>query len=301
MKVNDVKRIGIVGSGVVGTTLAAATAQKYEVVVKRRDISKGLAEEAKSKIKRCFPSMVKREKLKEEQIDLAISHISITDNYQDLKNCQVIFDASPDILEVKIAAFAELDKVCPPETIFFCTSACVSVTSLAADSGRPDRTMTAHFMTPVHIWNSVEVAPAIQTSQETIAFAEAFLKEGMDKTIVRCKDTPGLIQDYFLFAYFNHAIEALQNGAGTVDAIDTMIKEGFGLRLGPFELMDHLGMGGQVGSTKGIYNQLYDKKFAPPPLLVKMVDAGYIGRIAGKGWYLWDEQGKKIGINQLPW
>lgn len=300
MNVSDVKRIGIVGSGVVGTTLAAATAPKYETVIKRRDISKGLAEEAKNRIVHCFPSMVKREKLKEEEVDLATSHISLTDSFQDLKDCQIVFDASPDILDVKIAAFAELNKVCPPETVFLCTSACVSVTSLAAGSGRPDRTMTAHFMTPVHIWNSVEVAPAIQTSEETIVFTEAFLKEGMDKTIVRCKDTPGLIQDYFLFAYFNHAIEALQKGVGTVDAIDTMIKEGFGVRLGPFELMDHLGMGGQVGSTKGIYDQLYDNKFAPPPLLVKMVDAGYIGRAVGKGWYLWDEQGKKIGINKLP-
>ena len=299
MKVNDVKKIAVIGCGTLGATLAAAAAPKYEVVVKRRDISKGLAEEAMQRISRCFPSMVRRDTLKEEQIEVALSHISMTADFNDLKDCQVIFDATPDVLELKIANFAQLDKICPPEVVFLATSACISVTGLAAGSGRPDRVMTAHFLTPVHIWTTVESAPAIQTSQETIDFTEAFLKEGLGKTVIRCKDTPGLIQDYFLFAYFNHAIKLLELGAATVEDIDTMVKAGFGVRLGPFELMDHLGMSSQISSTEAIYDQLHDKMFTSPPLLVKMVEAGYLGRAVGKGWYIWDEQGKKAGVTKL--
>jgi len=300
MKVEDVKQIGIIGCGTLGTTLAAAAAPKYEVVVKRRDISKGLAEEAMQRISRCFPSMVRRDTLKEEQIEVALSHISMTADFNNLKDCQVIFDATPDILELKIDNFAQLDKICPSDTVFLATSACISTTSLAAGSGRPDRVMMAHFLTPVHIYTVVETVPGLKTSQETVNFTEAFLKEGLGKTIIRCKDTPGLIQDYFLFAYFNHAIKLLASGAATVEDIDTMVKAGFGVRLGPFELMDHLGMGSQVQAHEAIYDQTFDKTFAPHPLLVKMVEAGYWGRAVGKGWYTWDEEGKKTGINKLP-
>lgn len=299
MKVQDVKKIGVIGTGSLGTTLAAAAAPKYKVVVKRRDISKGLDKEALQRIDRCFPSMIKRNTLKEEQKGAALANVSITADFNDLKDCQVIFDATPDIMELKIDGFNKLNKICPQDTIFLGTSACVSTTALAAGSGRPDRVMMAHFLTPVHIYLEVETVPAIQTSQETIDFTEAFLRDGLGKIVIRVKDTPGLIQDYFLFAYFTHAIKLLNTGAATVEAIDNMVKAGFGVRLGPFELMDHMGMASQVFSQKAIYDQNNDKAFAPHPLLVKMVEAGYVGRSVGKGWYLWDEQGKKIGMNRI--
>jgi 3-hydroxybutyryl-CoA dehydrogenase len=299
MKINDVKKIGVIGCGALGTTLAACAAPKYKVVVKRREISNGLDKDALQRIDRCFPSMIKRNTLKEEEKSAALANVSVTADFKDLKDCQVIFDATPDILEQKTEGLAKLNKICPPETIFLGTSACVSTTGLAAGSGRPDRTMMAHFLTPVHIFIEVETVPAIQTSQETIGFTEAYLKEGLGKTIIRVKDTPGLIQDYFLFAYMNHAIKLLSSGAATVEAIDAMVKAGFGVRLGPFELMDHLGMGSQIFSEMAIYDQNHSTAFLPPSLLTKMVEAGYHGRSAGKGWYIWDEQGKKIGVNKI--
>jgi len=299
LKVEDVEKIGVIGCGTLGTTLAAAAAPKYRVVVKRRDISQGLGEEGLQRISQCFPSMVRRDTLKEEQIPTAISNISMTADFEDLKDCQMIFDATPDILELKTAGFTQLNKICPPDTVFLGTSACISTTLLAAGSGRPDRVMTAHFLTPVHIYTLVETVAGLQTGQETIEFVEAFLREGLAKTVARVKDTPGLIQDYFLFAYFNHAIKLLESNTATVEDIDTVIKAGFGVRLGPFELMDHLGMGSQIEANNAIYEQTLNRAFAPHPLLVKMVAAGYTGRAVGKGWYIWDKEGKKTGINEL--
>ena len=300
MKVEDVKKIGVIGCGVLGTTLAAAAAPKYEVVVKRRDISGGLAEEALQRISRCFPSMVRRNTITEEQKEVALSHVSMTDNLNDLKDCQVIFDAIPDILEWKTANFTRLNEICPSDTIFLITSACISVTGVAGASGRPDRLMSSHFFTPVHIYTIVELVPAAQTSEETINFTQAFLEQGLGKTIIKVKDLPGLIQDNFLFAYFKHALNVLEAGHGTVDQIDTIVKAGFGVPLGPFELMDHMGMASMIPSTNAIYYQTLDKKFLPHPLLVKMVEAGYLGRAVGKGWYTWDDQGKKTGVTLLP-
>jgi len=301
MDLEKVKKIGIIGSGSLGTTLAACAAPKYDVVVKRRDISGGLAEEAIQRITRCLPSMVKRSIITEDQAKMAPDRIKITADFKDLKDCQVVFDATPDILSVKCAGFQTVSEICSPETIFMGTSACVSITSLAAGSGRPDRTMMAHFLTPVHLYTLVETVSALQSSQETMEFGERFLKDGLGKTVVRVKDTPGLVQDYFLFAYFNHACRALDAGLGTAEDIDTIVKAGFGVRLGPFELMDHLGMGSQVEACNAIYNQTLNKGFAPHHLVVKMVDAGYHGRLSGKGWYLWDDKGNKIGLNELPW
>src|SRR3972149_617366 len=122
MKVADVKKIGVIGLGSLGTTLAAAAAPKYKVVVKRRDISKGLDKDALQKIERCFPSMIKRNTLKEEQKEAAIANVAVTADFKDLRDWQGIFDATPDILEQKIDGFAQLNSICPPETIFLGTS-----------------------------------------------------------------------------------------------------------------------------------------------------------------------------------
>lgn len=293
MKLEDVKKIGIIGCGILGTTLAADTAPKYKIVIKRRSISQGLDQEALHRISQCFTRMIRKNLITEEQKVVALSNLSITEDFNELRDCQVIFDAIPDVLELKISGLNQLNKICSSDTIFLVTSACVSATGVAAGSGRPDRVMTSHFLTPVYLYNLVETAPAFQTSKETIDFTLAFLEKGLGKTIIKCKDLPGLIQDNFLFAYFNHAINVLELGYGTVEDIDTMIKAGFGVRLGPFELMDHMGMNAIIPATKAIYDQTLDKKFAPRPLMIKMAEAGYWGRVVGKGWYIWDEQGKK--------
>ncbi len=297
MKAEDVKKVGIIGCGVMGPTIAAVVASKYPVVVK--EVSKELADRGFASISQCFPALVRRNVITEVQKEVALSQVTTTTEMADLKDCQVIIDAVPDVLELKTANFAELDKICPPGTVFMTTSSLISITALAAGSGRPDRVIGAHFNNPAHLMDLVEVAPAVQTSQETTSFAMSFIKDGLGKTPIRCKDSPGYIVNYIFFPFLLHAIRALELGLGTVEDIDTAVRLGLGHRMGPFELMDMFGIDAMVSGPRAVYEQLNDEKYAPHYLLIKLVEAGHLGKKTGRGWYTYDEQGKKTGINKM--
>ncbi len=299
MKLADVKKVGVIGCGAIGTTISAVLALKFDVVVKRQDISKGLDEDARKRIAQCFPSLVRRNIITEVQQETAMTRISVTDDFKDLKDCQIIIDAVPDVLELKIANFAELNKICPKSTIFTTASSLVSITALAAGSGRPDRVVGTHYNFPAHQMKMVEVAPAIQTSQETVDFIMTFLKDGLDKIPVKCKDLPGYIVNYIFFPFLIGAIRAVERGVATVEEVDTAIREGLAHRYGPFQLMDMFGNDSNVVAFRTLYEQLHDEKFAPPPLLIKMAEAGHYGRKVGHGWYTYDEQGKQIGPTKM--
>lgn len=297
MDVKDVKKIGIIGCGTMGSTIIAAVAPKYQVVVK--EVDKELAEKGLQKTLQCLPDLVKRNVITQVEKEVAISQIAMTTNLRDLKDCQVIIDAVPDVLDLKIANFAELNKICPSDTIFTTTSSLVSITALAAGSGRPDRVIGTHYNNPAHLMALVEVAPAIQSSQETIEFTMRFLKDGLGKTPIRCKDSPGFIVNFIFFPFLVHAIHALERGSGTIEEIDTAIKLGLGHRMGPFELMDMFGLDGCKWGFEAIYNQLQDERYVPPSTLVKLCEAGYLGRKTNKGWYTYDEKGKKMGATKI--
>ena len=297
MKLEDVKKVGIIGCGTMGSTIAAAIAPKYPVIVK--EINKELADKGLQRISQCLSALVRRNVLTEVQKEVALSQVSMTTDLKDLKDCQVIIDAVPDILELKIANFADLNKICPSDTIFTTTSSLVSITALAQGSGRPDKVIGTHYNNPAHLMALVEVAPAIQTSQETIDFTMSFLKDGLGKTPIKCKDSPGYIVNYLFFPFLVHAVDALNLGLGTVEEIDNAIKLGLGHPMGPFELMDMFGLDACVQGFRTIYEQLHDQRYAPPSTLVKLVEAGYLGRKVGKGWYTYDERGKKTGITKL--
>lgn len=297
MKVGDVKKVGIIGCGVMGPTIAAAIAPKYPVIVK--EVNKELAEEGFQALSNCFPSLVRRNIITEVQKEVALSQVTMTTELADLKNCQVVIDAVPDIIDLKISNFAELNKMCSEGTVFMTTSSLISITALAAGSGRPDRVIGTHFNNPAHLMELVEVAPAVQTSEETTSFTMSFLKDGLGKTPIKCKDSPGFIVNYLFFPWLIRAIKALELGLGTVEEIDTAVRLGLGHRMGPFELMDMFGMHNNVRGFRAIYEQLHDEAYAPPPLLVKLFEADHLGRMTGKGWYVYDEQGKKVGINKM--
>ncbi len=299
MKLEDVKKVGVIGCGAIGTTISAALALKYDVVVKRRDISKGLDADASKRIAQCFPALVRKNIITEVQQETAMSRVSVTANFKDLKDCQIIIDAVPDIMDLKIANFAELNKICPKSTIFTTASSLVSITALAAGSGRPDRVIGTHYNFPAHQMRMVEVAPALQTSQETIDFTITFLKDGLGKIPIKCKDLPGYIVNFIFFPFLIQAIRAVERGSATVEEVDTAIREGLGHRFGPFQLMDMFGNDSNVVAFRTLYEQLHDERFAPPTLLVKMAEAGHYGTDVGHGWYTYDEQGKQIGPTKI--
>lgn len=297
MKLNDIKKIGIIGCGAIGPTIAAAVAIKYPVVVK--EVSKKLCDIGYKNILGCFPGLIRKNVLTEVEQEIASTRIAMTTKNEDFKDCQIIIDAVPDILELKQENFASLNKICPEETIFTTTSSLMSVTSIAAGSGRPDRFVGTHFNFPAHIMALVEIAPALQASKETVELIAGFLKEGLGKRPIVTKDSPGFIINYIFMTFLVRAIEAVQAGLGTVEDIDNAIKMGLAHRMGPFELMDMFGNDSNLRAFTVLYEQFHDVRYAPPPLLVKVVEAGFFGKKVGKGWYIYDEKGKKIRGNEL--
>lgn len=297
MELKDVRKVGIVGCGTMGATIVAAIAPKYQVVAK--EANQELADKGFKRALQCLPDLVRKNVITEVQKEVAVSQITMTTDLKDLRDCQVIIDAVPDVLELKTANFTDLSKICPPETVFTTTSSLVSITSLAAGSGRPDKVIGTHYNNPAHLMGLVEVAPAVQSSQESIDFIMRFLREGLGKTPVKCKDAPGYIVNFIFFPYLIQAINALERGLGTVEEVDTAIKLGLGHRMGPFELMDMFGLDACKWGFEAIYGKLWNERFITPNTLVKLCEAGYLGRKTGKGWYTYDEQGKKTGVNKM--
>ena len=297
MKLKDVKKVGIIGCGAIGPTIAAAIAPKYAVVVK--EASDELVERGHKSILGCLPALTRKGIITEVEQEIAVSRIAMTTKMKDFKDCQIVIDAVPDILELKQANFAELNKICRDDTVFTTTSSLLSVTSIAAGCGRPDKFVGIHFNFPAHIMALVEIAPAMQASKETVDFIIDFLKNGLGKSPILTKDSPGFIVNNIFMAFLVRAIEVLESGLGTVEDIDNAMKLGLAHRMGPFELMDMFGNDSNARSFAVLYEQFHDVRYAPPRILVKMVEAGFLGKKVGKGWYIYDENGKKIKANDL--
>ncbi len=297
MKVENVKKVGVVGCGTMGPSIAATMLTKYPIVV--REVNDKLAKEGLEKIKACIPSLVRRNILTQVQAEMCYDRITMTTGYAAFKDCQLVIDATPDIMDIKVGVLQELDKVCPPDTTFTHTSAVALTTALAAKSGRPDRYIGGHYNIPAHLVPLVEVAPAIQTSKETLEFYLAFLKD-LGKTTVMCKDRPGMIVDYLLFYQFIEACRMVEQGVATAEEIDTCLRLGLGHPMPLFELMDSSGLDNGLVSIGFLKEQLADPRFELPLLYKKLCEAGYLGKKTGKGFYEWDASGKKIGPTKLP-
>ena len=282
MKVEEVKSVGIVGCGTMGPTIAVATAMKYDTVV--REISDELAEKGKDKIVTFFSKLAGKGKISEEEHDGCLGRVKAVTELEALKDCQIIIDATPDKLEIKSEALSALHEICPWNTVFATTSSLLSLTALAASSGRPDKFIGTHFSIPAHLMKLVEVAKAIQTSDETNQFIFDFLKS-LNKTPIETKDHPGLLVNWLLFPYLGAALKAYSLGLGTPEAIDTAAKLGLGFPIGPFQLMDFSGLDSCVEAFNSLYEQTKDPAYAYPPILKKMVEAGYLGVKTGKGFH----------------
>lgn len=292
MKIEDVKKVGILGAGKMGRTIAPMVSLKFSTVLKVREISaKVTPEEALKRVSACYPALVRRGKITEQQKEEALSRITITSKLEDLKDCQVIIDALPDDLQLKNELLSQLNRLCPLQSVFTTTSSIFPITSLAAASGRPEHFIGTHFCIPAHMMALVEIAPALQTNQETVSFTTEFCKH-LGKVPVKCKDKPGFIVNYLFFPYLLSAVRALEAGLGTVEEIDTAMKLGLGHPMGPFELLDMTGID-NVDSFEAIYEQLKDERFAPPPLLYRMKAAGYLGKLSGRGFYDYTQKTKE--------
>lgn len=283
MDLSDIKRIGVIGAGTMGSGIAqVAAASGYEVVM--RDIEDKFVENGFNIINRSLGRLVKKEKITQEEMDTIVGRVQGTTDLNDLAGCQVIVEAVIENAQLKKDVFKELDGICPPETIFASNTSSISITEIGAATSRPDRFVGMHFMNPVPMMKLVELIKGHGTSDETAALIKE-LAEAMGKTVAESADYPGFIANRLLMPMINEAAYCLMEGVGTEDDIDTVMKLGMNHPMGPLALADLIGLDVCLFIMEVLYEGFGDSKYRPCPLLRKMVLAGNLGRKSGKGFY----------------
>ncbi|MCX7974647.1 MAG: 3-hydroxybutyryl-CoA dehydrogenase [Candidatus Aminicenantes bacterium] len=277
-----IKKIGIVGAGTMGSGIAqvAATAG-FDVFL--QDISQDQLDRAVHVIGKSLDKLIEKGKVSEAK-DTILSRIKMTKDLTVLKESDLIIEAVFENVDVKKQVLQALDNLLPSEVIFTTNTSSISITKLAAFTSRPDRFMGLHFMNPVPLMTLVELIKGLQTSSETFVQVKE-LAEKMGKVPVEANDFPGFISNRILMPMINEAIFALMEGVGTVEAIDTVMKLGMNHPMGPLALADLIGLDVCLNIMEVLYEGFRDPKYRPCPLLRKMVEAGYLGRKSGRGFY----------------
>ena len=278
-----IKTVGVVGAGLMGSGIIEQAARcGYEVVA--REINDEAVSAGQKRIRTSTDRGVQRGKLAEGDRDQALKRISWTTNVEDLQHCDLVIEAIVENLDMKQDLFRQLDSVTRPEVILASNTSSVSITALAAATGRADKVAGAHFFNPVPVMGLVELVRGLQTSDETMDSLRQF-GESMRKQVVIAKDTPGFIVNYLLVPYLLDAVRAVENGVATVEDIDTAMTLGTGVPMGPLTLLDFVGIDTTLFIADVMYEEFRDSKYAAPPLLRKMVNAGFYGKKNGRGFY----------------
>jgi len=278
-----VKRVGVLGAGLMGSGIAEVCARNgYETVV--REVSDALAAKGVGRIESSLAKAVDRGKLVSTDRDAARARLSATTKVDDLAACDLVVEAVVENLEAKKELFAELDRICGDSAIFCSNTSSLTITELSAATRRPDRFAGLHFFNPVPVMKLVEVVRTIATSDETIATLVDFAKS-LGKEPVLAKDNSGFIVNRLLVPYLLDAVRALEEGVGTREDIDKGMELGCGHPMGPLKLLDFVGLDTTYAIAEIMFTEYREKRFAPPPLLKRMVLAGRYGRKSGRGFY----------------
>jgi 3-hydroxybutyryl-CoA dehydrogenase len=275
--------IGVVGAGTMGNGIAQVAARAgYEVVL--RDVSEEFLERGMKAIHSSLQRDVDKERLKDEEKHAVVGRIRTTTALSDLSGAGFVVEAIYENLAAKQAVFRELDETCGHEAILASNTSSISITKLGAATRRPEKVIGMHFMNPVPVMKLVEVIRGIATSDETWARTRE-LTERMGKTALECNDSPGFVSNRVLMPMINEAVFALYEGVATRESIDGIMKLGMNHPMGPLTLADFIGLDVCLAILNVLHAELGDPKYRPCPLLRKYVDAGWLGRKSGRGFY----------------
>jgi 3-hydroxybutyryl-CoA dehydrogenase len=278
-----VKKVAVIGAGTMGNGIAQVFAHSgYPVTM--IDIKKEFVERGMAAIDKSLSRLVKKEVIDEKVKAEIVQRIETSTDLGGAKGTDVVVEAVFESFDVKKEVFTELDEICGESTIFASNTSSISITKIAAVTGRPDRFIGMHFMNPVPVMKLVEIIRGLATSDETTKTIVA-LSEKLGKTPVEVNDYPGFISNRVLMPMINEAAYCLMEGVATAEAIDGVMKLGMNHPMGPLALADLIGLDVCLNILKVLQEGLGDPKYRPCPLLIKMVDAGYLGRKSDKGFY----------------
>ena len=281
----NIKTVGVLGAGLMGSGIAQVCAQSG-LTTKVREVSDALCQRGKASIEKSFARAIEKSKGKvtEADRDAAMARLSFTTNLRDLANCDIVIEAVVEDIEVKNAMWKELDGLCPPHTIFASNTSSLTIAAMAAATTRPGQMVGLHFFNPVPVMKLVEVVRTVTTTDATFEAASAFARQ-LGKEPIAAKDNSGFVVNLLLVPYLVDAITQLEHGVASVEDIDKGMMLGTGYPMGPFTLLDFVGLDTTYKIAEIMFDEYKEKRYAPPPLLKRMVLAGMYGRKSGKGFY----------------
>ena len=281
----DIEHIAVIGSGQMGNGIAqVASCAGYRVTMV--DVNQEYLDNGMNTIIKSLDRLVAKEKMSQQDADNAVSRITVSTDNNSCAEADLVVEAIPEIPELKYSTFAELDGICKDSAILASNTSSISIDSIADSTNRPDRVIGMHFMNPVPIMKLVEVINGSETSQE-VTSAVLIAAERMGKTPLMCNDSPGFVSNRILCPMINEAILTLQEGVAEPEAIDGIMKLGMNHPIGPLALSDLIGNDTVLHIMNVLHEGLEDDKYAPAPLLVKMVEQGKLGRKSGEGFYIY--------------
>jgi len=283
-----IKSIGVIGAGTMGNGIAHVSALSgFDTIL--MDIKGEFVQQGLSTIQKNMDRQVKKEKISQSEMETSMSRITASTDYNQLSACDLVIEAATENMDIKLNIFKELDKVCKPETILASNTSSISINKIAATTKRPEKVIGMHFMNPVPVMKLVEIVKGKETD-DSITKRITDLSTQMGKIPVECNDSPGFVSNRILMPMINEAIFCLDEGVGTPEAIDAIMKLGMAHPMGPLTLADLIGLDICLSIINVLYSDFGDEKYRPCPLLVKKVADGELGRKTCKGFYKYNSK-----------